>query len=645
MTLLSAWNHYVGVLLAELPALAARVATGARERVHAALDKSYGVQRQHLLAVLQVLRAESSSFGDALAAALRQQVHAGLHEPADPPASDAPAERQPLSLSLMDDQQVERDIELARVIQLIESTAEWELRDLQAFYATLRRARSIRPEQNPLRPEMCASALLSTLQEAGLSHEARVLALHASAQPLADALRELYAQHCSLLRRSGVQAQNYRVQRAAPGADRDGALRGLAERLTAHAGRRNADRDSAPAGAPAPSGEPPRDAALPMQLIPKLLEQIADQAEMNATMRGLLARLRIPVARAAEAEAGVLRSLDHPVWRLVDRIASLSSVNDGRGDGGLLALAELLEPIVARLEQADRPGTGVFQEALNQVGEATIRLNSRRLPPVAELDIDLTKQPASKPRPGSDQGPRSAREIDAQLRRWVAAQLRSSSALPPLRQFLLGPWVAVMAHAIVQDGPQAAQTLRWQSAVGEFIVQAEAAGRSGERLPAASALLELAAQGMQSAAIPGHQLESNLVELRAVLLNEPAPRSAPRRTPGDDDHPSTVPMDMVITDADTPAKQDREAWLAQLVPGDLCRLFIQSRWMNAQLTWRSRNGQFCVFASRHGGRLHTLTRRQLERLRASGLATTVERGQQVRDAVDTLARDIDEEDA
>lgn len=643
MTLLSAWNHYVGVLLAELPALAALVATRARERVHAALDKSYGAQRQLLLAVAHVLRAESSAFGDALAAALRQQVHAGLHKPADLPASGSPAERQPFSLSLMDDQQVERDIELARVIQLIESTAEWELRELQAFYAALRRARSIRPEQNPLPPDMCASALLSVLQEAGLSHEARVLALHVSAQPLADALRELYAEHCSLLRRSGVQAQNYRVQRAAPGADRDGALRGLAERMSAHADRRHSD--SVRSEAPAPAGTAPHDAGLPMQLIPRLLEQIADQAEMNATMRALLARLRAPVVRAAEAEAGVLRSLDHPVWRLVDRIASLSSVNDGQGDGGLLALAELLEPIVARLEQAEQPGTGVFQEALNQVGEATIGLNSRQLPPAAEIDIDLTKQLPSTPRQNIDQVPQPPHEIDAQLRRWVAAQLRASSAPAPLRQFLLGPWVAVMARATVQDGPQSAQTLRWQSAVSEFIVQAEAAGRSGERLPASSALLELAARGMRSAAIPLHQLQSNLVELRAVLLHEAAPQSAPRRTPGGDDHPSTVPMDMVITDADTPAKQDREAWLAQLVPGDLCRLFIQSRWMNAQLTWRSRNGQFCVFASRHGGRLHTLTRRQLERLRATGLATTVERGQQVRDAVDTLTRDIDEADA
>jgi hypothetical protein len=542
----------------------------------------------------------------------------------------------------MDDQQLERDIELARVIQLIESTAEWELRELQAFYASLRRARSIRPEQNPLSPEMCARGLLSVLQEAGLSHEARVLALHVSAQPLADALRELYAAHCSQLRRAGVQAQNYRVHRAAPGADRDGALRGLAERMSAHADRRHFD--SARSEAPAPAGTAPHEPGLPMQLIPKLLEQIADQAEMNATMRGLLARLRVPVARVAEAEAGVLLSLDHPVWRLVDRIASLSSVNDGRGDGGLLALAELLEPIVSRLERAEQPGSGVFQEALNQVGEATIRLNSRQLPPVAELDIDLTKQLPDTPRPSIDEASRPAHEVDAQLRRWVAERLRGSSAPPALRQFLLGPWVAVMARATAQDGPQSAQTLRWQSAVSEFIVQAEAAGRSGEQLAASSALLELAAQGMQSAAIPPHQLQSNLAELRTVLLHEPAPDRAARRAPGGDDHPSTVPMDMVITDADTPAKQDREAWLAQLVPGDLCRLFIQSRWMNAQLTWRSRNGQFCVFASRHGGRLHTLTRRQLERLRATGLATTVERGQQVRDAVDTLTRDIDEGD-
>ena len=377
MTLNATWNHYVGVLLAELPALAEQVASRTRERAHDALAKSHGQRRQHLLAVTHVLRAESSTFADALGAALRQQVHAGLQEPADersdPSASERPRSRQALSLSLVDDQQLERDIELARTIQLIESSAEWELRELQALCATLRQARSIRPEHNPLQPQMCANALLSALQDTGLSHEARVVALQLCGQPLADAMRELCAQHCRLLRRRGVPAQNYRVRTAPPPYARHArrrARRGAARAGRAHRARRSARR-------PEPLAAPAQGSGMPSQLVARLLEQIADQAEMNGSMRALLARLRMPVVRAADADT--LFSLDHPVWRLVDRIASLSSVNDGRGDGGLLALAKLLEPIVATLEQTERPDTGAFEEALNQVGEATIRLNSARL--------------------------------------------------------------------------------------------------------------------------------------------------------------------------------------------------------------------------------------------------------------------------
>ena len=148
MTLHATWNHYVGVLLAELPALAAQVASRALERTHEALARSQGQRRQHLLALAHALRAESSTFADALADALREQVRAGLEPPAieqgGAAASERPRSRPALLLSLVDDQQVESDIELARTIQLIEAGAEWELRELQALCATLRRARSIR---------------------------------------------------------------------------------------------------------------------------------------------------------------------------------------------------------------------------------------------------------------------------------------------------------------------------------------------------------------------------------------------------------------------------------------------------------------------------------------------------------------------
>jgi len=639
MTLQTTWNNYLSALLAELPTLAAQVAMQARERVQAALGNKWdGGQRQHLLAVVHVLRAESRTFADGLTAALSRQVD-GLQKPEAP---GTPAASRPVQLSLVDDKQLERDIELARVIQLIESSAEWELRELQAVCATLKQARSILPEHVPLRPAMCAHALLSTLEDAGLTHEASVLALRVSGPGLANALRDLYAQHARLLSRLGIPAQRFQVQVTPPKATdpaRDDALHGLVARMAGRVHRRNDGASLSEHTAVAPSGD-----TLPAPLIPRLLERIADQAEMGTTMRALLARLHAPVVRAAAVEAGAMMSLDHPVWRLIDLIASLSSVNDdaGAGAGGLTTLAKLLEPIVVTLEQAERPSAAVFEDALSRVGEVPMQLHSAHLSSVSQLDIDLTQAlqrtdlaPVGPAAGGHD-------DVDSTLRRQVAAQLRGSTAPPPLRQFLLGPWVIVMSRAITRHGARSDETVRWQNAVGDFIRHGEETAPVRKRQQASTALLETATQGMRSAEIPPHQMQASLAELRTVLLDA-TPASA--RVGGSADQPPpTVPMDMVDTGTETPAKQDREAWLTQLVPGDLCRLFIQGRWMNAQLTWRSSNGQFCVFASRHGGRLHSLTRRQLARLRAEGLATTIARGQQVRDAVDTLTMDFDASD-
>ena len=52
-------------------------------------------------------------------------------------------------LTLVDDQQIEEDIEVARVIQLVDTAAEAELRDLRALCATLRSAPAALPEVVP----------------------------------------------------------------------------------------------------------------------------------------------------------------------------------------------------------------------------------------------------------------------------------------------------------------------------------------------------------------------------------------------------------------------------------------------------------------------------------------------------------------
>jgi len=632
MTPRTTWKNYIDALLGEMPALATLVAAGARERVLRALDqKKHGGSRQHMVALADLLRVESTAFAEALAGALQQQIQDGLRGAAAerrPP----PATGRPLQLSLVDDQQLEHDIELARAIQLIDSSAEAELRELSAFCATLKRARSIRPEHTALRPEMAVRALLSALEQAELDSDARVAALRMCGPVLAEAVRELYGRHCRELRRLGVPEQSYEVTLLAPAArdlSGDLALRGLVARMAGRAGTLDTTA----------SGD-----TLPGQFIPNLLSQIAEQADMNTDMRGLLARLCAPAVRNAELEAGVLLSLDHPVWRLIDRIASLSSVADGGSGSGPVTLPMLLEPIVAALEQAERPSADIFERALSRVGEVAIQLNSAQVSAEAQLDVDL-----SLPRQDLDLNlggpamPSEPHEIDATLRRHVAARLRSSSAPPALRQFLLGPWVIVMSHAIAQHGALSDQAVRWQEVVDDFIRQGDEVARGRLRTTNPTAMLELAEQGMQSAQIPPHRLQASLAELRGVLLCELP--SADTVTAEDADQLSTIPMDMVDTDEHTPAKQNLEAWLAGLVPGDLCRMFLQGRWMNAQLTWRSTSGHFCIFANRNGGHLYSLTRHQLARLRVAGLATTIGHGQQIRDAVDTLTKDFGAGDA
>ena len=67
---------------------------------------------------------------------------------------------------------------------------------------------------------------------------------------------------------------------------------------------------------------------------------------------------------------------------------------------------------------------------------------------------------------------------------------------------------------------------------------------------------------------------------------------------------------------------------------------MQGKWTSAHLLWFSGNRQFFIFSSDHAGRMHSLTRRALERLRAEGLATSLEDRNLMQRAVDSLLQDL-----
>ena len=346
--LLERWRDLV---LAGVPALATETAQRALDQLQSpALSNAVAGDRRHTASVLPLLRSGPQGLAAAFSAALRQQLRDEFARRPTDDGATGPAGTAPLrldQLTLVDDQQIEEDIEVARVIQRVDTAADAELRDLCALCATLRGASAALPELVPLRPEVAARALSRSLHTLGLDRPARLLALRVVGTALAERLVTLVREHTQELRRWGVEPVAYQL-RITPelqrvGSRDDGAMRRLAGRL---------------GGAKAPAD----------QLIPRLLVQVAEQSQLDPRLGALLQRLAGPAVRSAKVEPAVLSSLQHPMWRLVDRIAALGSLHAG---AHAARLAAQLEPVLAKLERSADLSLSAYQRALTEIEELT----------------------------------------------------------------------------------------------------------------------------------------------------------------------------------------------------------------------------------------------------------------------------------
>ncbi|WP_374592501.1 DUF1631 family protein [Aquabacterium sp.] len=115
------------------------------------------------------------------------------------------------SWSLVDADEAEQDIEVLRAIQLAENQAEAELQELMARTSTLRGDATVRPDANPIRPEVIARALWASIQTLGLTSAARLALMRAISQPLAARLKTVYADALRQLEAWGVRPAAYRA--------------------------------------------------------------------------------------------------------------------------------------------------------------------------------------------------------------------------------------------------------------------------------------------------------------------------------------------------------------------------------------------------------------------------------------------------
>src|ERR1039457_4288145 len=140
------FQRFVDDELALAPTLVARVLAGTMQLLGQSKDDAQSDRTQHS-EIGKALQRDANLYEKTFVESLTKRVNAEIEGQRDAPFAEGKAELD--DLELMDESRVEVDIEISRAMQLIDSTAEWELRELQTFTSTLTGQRHVNADSNP----------------------------------------------------------------------------------------------------------------------------------------------------------------------------------------------------------------------------------------------------------------------------------------------------------------------------------------------------------------------------------------------------------------------------------------------------------------------------------------------------------------
>ena len=562
-------QRFVDDELARAPAIVERTLAGALQLLRDARDSALSPnERSHHFELVEGLHRQAAAFQRAFVGALTSQVMQALQEQqGNPVVEDAGASG---GLELMDESRVEVDIEISRAMQLIDTTAEWELRELQTFTSTLIGQPHVSAESNPFRPLAYATALWEAACVVTAVPVQRAALLRVCAGVTAGLLKNAWAAACTRLESQGVEPGIYRTVLLTPAAavgrspaladaSKPGALTSLLARMPGGAAElrlgiggggaaavtggagpaltaaHTAEFEQAlarleellgqlPASAPASA-----DAALPakrlavfraalvasagtpverqtIELLSRIFDAMLADPRVQPSFQAVLARMQAAALRVALREPAMLESHQHAVWLLFDRIGEVSAGHPRLGDERGAALLSCCHTLAAELAQATVPDGALFQHALSRLDRLLAEQVTAQLRN-AEATV-ATLRGAEK------------REIMEQhLSRRLVDQMVPLRTSPGVRRFITGAWAKVMAEAILLRGEDDETTRGYIKLVDQLLwsVQLPDHPKSRQRLVSLlPGMLQRLRSGMASIGLPAAEQEAVMNELMAV---------------------------------------------------------------------------------------------------------------------------------
>ena len=511
------FQRFVDDELALAPALVSRVVAGTVQLLGPATVGGAG-ERMDQADLMGILRRATVAFERAFVESLKNQVAEDLAQRAD--ASGEEPKSALDSLELMDESRVEVDIEISRAMQLIDTTAEWELRELQMFTSTLIGQTHVTADSNPFRPLVYATALWDAACAIVGAQSQRAALLRTSAGVAAGLLKNACAAASSRLEAQGVEPGVYRTvvlpssstfgrATSTPEPARPGALSSLlqsmpqspaaSERIdggaAAAAGRsgtirtdgshrRNPELEQAlmrldelmrhppfeasRAGRAAPSQrlEQHRSALVAsasepidrqvIELVTRLFESMLSDSALPAAFRPVLSRMQVAALRLCLAESSALDSFDHPVWRLLDRIGEVSVGYSRIEDPRLSGFLAFSAAVAEEVAGASSPDTTLFRRGLNRIDVFLLEQLQGQLR-AAQAAVEAL-QLAER------------REVLQQhLTQRLTDQMVTVRTTPAIRRFMTGTWAQVIADEMLRHGEQSEPALATLKTVDDLL--------------------------------------------------------------------------------------------------------------------------------------------------------------------------------
>ena len=580
------FQRFVHDELALAPALVAKVVLGTVQLLGVSGGGGSASERGHHVDIVKSLQRDTTLYEQTFVDSLKRRVAEEIDGPRDSPALETKTGLG--GLELMDESRVEADIEISRAMQLIDSTAEWELRELQTFTSTLTGQAHVSTETNPFRPLVYATSLWDAACAVVSSPVQRAIILRTSAGVAAGLLKNAWAAASTRLESAGVQPGVYRTvvlpsggafgRFPAPETPKTTAMSSLLASMPVamqggSVGAPTGDAGYGQGSVTRSDGVSRRNPELEQALLrlDELLRHLPSEASLAG--RGPQSTVsRIEQHRAALV-ASASEPIDRQIIELVTRLFE-SLLGDSQLPGAFRTVFARMQIAVLRLSLADSTVLDSYDHPawrlLDRIGAVSIgysRIEDPRLSGFLSFASAVAEEMAGANVPDVALFRRGLNRIDVYLSEQLQGQLRAAQpavdalqlaerrdilqqhlaqrltdqmvsvrTTPTIRRFVTGTWAQVIAEDMLRHGEQSEATINDLKTVDDLLwsLQIPDHPQSRQRLlQLLPGLLQRLRTGMELIGHTSLEQHSVLNELMAIHTEalRPGTRGAGALTP------------------------------------------------------------------------------------------------------------------